>query len=45
MIIDKDVEAYIKDDDNNVDCTISCVRQVLEKTLEELKKQELETQK
>lgn len=45
MVIDKDVEAYIKDDDNNVDCTISCVRQVLEKTLEELKKQELETQK
>lgn len=45
MIIDKDVEAYIKDNDNNVDCTISCVRQVLEKTLEELKKQELETQK
>ena len=44
MVIDKDVEAYIKDDDNNVDCTISCVRQVLEKTLEELKKQELETQ-
>ncbi len=45
MVIDKDVEAYIKDDDNNVDCTISCVRQVLEKTLEELEKQELETQK
>ena len=40
MIIDKDVERYVCDNAHNIDCTISCVVQVLDKTLKELKKQE-----
>lgn len=38
MIIDKDVENYVCANALNVDCTISCVTQVLDKTLKELEK-------
>ena len=38
MIIDKDVEAYIRDNNNNIDCTMACVKQVLEEILKELEK-------
>lgn len=38
MIIDKDVEAYIRDNNNNIDCTMACVKQVLEEILKELGK-------
>lgn len=38
MIIDKDVEAYIRDNNNNIDCTMTCVKQVLEEILKELEK-------
>lgn len=40
MIIDRDVEAYVRDENNILDCTISCVKQVLDKTLKELNKLE-----
>lgn len=40
MIIDNDVEAYVRDKNNNLDCTISCVKQVLECALKELEEQE-----
>lgn len=40
MIIDKEVEKYVCDNAHNIDCTISCVVQVIDKTLEELNKQE-----
>lgn len=40
MIIDKDVEKYVCDNAHNIDCSISCVVQVLDETLKELKKQE-----
>ena len=38
MIIDKDVEAYIRDNNNNIDCTMACVKQELEEILKELGK-------
>ena len=40
MIIDRDVEAYVRDENNILDCTISCVVQVLEKTSKEIDKLE-----
>ena len=40
MIIDRDVEAYVRDENNILDCTISCVKQVLDKALKELNKLE-----
>lgn len=38
MIIDNDVEAYVRDKNNNLDCTMACVKQVLEEILKELEK-------
>ena len=38
MIIDKDVERYVCANAKNIDCTISCVAQVLDRTLSELEK-------
>ena len=38
MIIDKDVEKYIRDKENYIDCTISCVKQVLEETIKGIDK-------
>lgn len=38
MIIDKDVEKYVCANATNIDCTISCVAQVLDRTLKEMKR-------
>lgn len=40
MITDKDVEKYVCANANNIDCTISCVVQVIDKTLKVLNKLE-----
>lgn len=40
MIIDKDVEEYVTNNKSNIDCTMSCVVQVLEKTSKEIDKLE-----
>jgi len=40
MLIDGDVGEYVTENKKNIDCTMSCVTQVLERTLEAIKKEE-----